>query len=226
MLSAKTQCLIVGAVLTAWCSSLTAADLRVMKEDYGQFHYNTDLQSQAGTIELEDETTQQVRQILDQAGVDYKIQMRTWPISYRRASERPGYGIFPLERHEDLENTFEFVGPLTEYEWVVYTRASSDRTINSIDDLEGMTVGGYQNSPFTEYLKEQGVEVEELPYDALNLKKLTLGFIDAWATYNVNAESIASQANYPMPREAWVVRPVDIYLGINKSSGPELLTLF
>ncbi len=213
----------VCAALVAWCSSLSAAELRVMKEDYGQFHYNTDLQSQAVAIDLEDETTQRVRQILDRVGVDYSIQMRTWPISYRRASERPGYGIFPLERNDDLESTFEFVGPVAEYQWVVYLRASSDREVSSLEDLQDMRVGGYQNSPITEYLTEQGVEVEELPYDALNLKKLTLGYIDAWVTYNVNAESIARQAGYPMPRTAWVVKTVDVYLGINKESEAELL---
>lgn len=222
--SAESKSWVLGAVLMASCSSLTAAELRVMKEDYGQFHYNTDLQSQATAIDLEDETTQRVRQILEQVGVDYSIQMRTWPISYRRASERPGYGIFPLERNDDLEKTFEFIGPLAEYQWVVYTRASSDRVINSLDDLQGMRVGGYQNSPITEYLTEQGVTVDELPYDALNLKKLTLGYIDAWVTYNVNAESIARQAGYPMPRAAWVVKTVDVYLGINKESEAELLT--
>ncbi len=221
--SAESKYWMLGAVLMVSCSLLTAAELRVMKEDYGQFHYNTDLQSQATAIDLEDETTQRVRQILEQTGVDYSIQIRTWPVSYRRASERPGYGIFPLERNDELESIFEFVGPVAEYQWVVYLRASSDREVSSLNDLQGLKVGGYQNSPITEYLTEQGVEVEELPYDALNLKKLTLGYIDAWVTYNVNAESIAREAGYPMPRPAWVVKTVDVYLGINKGSEDELL---
>lgn len=211
------------AILMVWCFSLSAAELRVMKEDYGQFHYNTDLQSQTSAIDLEDETTQRVRQILDQVGVEYSIQMRTWPISYRRASERPDYGIFPLERNDELENIFEFVGPVAEYQWVVYLRASSDREVSSLSDLQGLRVGGYQNSPITDYLTEQDVEVEALPYDALNLKKLTLGYIDAWVTYNVNAESIAREAGYPMPKAGWVVKTVDVYLGINKESEGELL---
>jgi polar amino acid transport system substrate-binding protein len=201
-----------------------AADLTVMKEDYGQFHYNTDLLGQAAAIELEDQTTERVRQLLDQVDIDYRIQLRTWPISYRRASQREDYGIFPIERNVDLGEVFEFVGPLAEYQWVVYTRPNSTLTIDSVDDLKALRVGGYQSSTFSQYLLEQGVEIEELPYDALNLKKLTLGYIDAWVTYNVNAESIARQAGYPPPKPVWVVRSVDVYLGINKTSNADILT--
>ncbi len=215
--------LTLGAGMLAFCSSISATDLRVMKEDYGQFNYNTAVQSQTTAIDLADDITLRVQEILDQVDVDYRIQMRNWPISYRRASERSGYGIFPLERSDDLEETFQFVGPLAEYQWIVYTRASSDIDINSLDDLQGLRIGGYESAPFSEYLVQQGIEVDMLPYDALNLKKLTLGFIDAWATYNVNAESIAREANYPIPRAAWVVKSVDVYLGINKESEPELL---
>lgn len=221
--SVDTKCLALGTAMLACCSSLAATDLIVMKEDYGQFNYNTSLQSQPTAIDLADDITLRVQEILDQVAVDYRIQMRNWPISYRRASQRSDYGIFPLERSDDLEKTFQFVGPLAEYQWVVYTRAGSDINIESLDDLQGLRVGGYQSAAFSEYLIQQGIEVDMLPYDALNLKKLTLGFIDAWATYNVNAQSIAREASYPIPREAWVVKSVNVYLGINKESKPELL---
>lgn len=108
--------------------------------------------------------------------------------------------FFRLKKSDDFDNPFQFVGPLAEYQWVVYTRASSEFEINSLADLRGLSVGGYQNSSFSEYLMQQGIEIEALPYDALNLKKLTLGFIDAW-----------------------VVKSVDVFLGINKTSRTELL---
>nr|WP_028672323.1 ABC transporter substrate-binding protein [Saccharospirillum impatiens] len=211
-------------MLVLGAATVQAADFTVMKEDYGQFHYNTDLQGQAAAIELEDQTTQRVRQMLNQIDVDYRIQLRSWPISYRRASQREDYGIFPIEQNEALSEIFEFVGPLAEYQWVVYVRPNSTLTIESVDDLKDLRVGGYQNSTLSRYLTEQGVDIEELPYDALNLKKLTLGYIDAWVTYNVNAESIARQAGYPTPQPAWIVKSVDVYLGINKASSADMLT--
>ncbi|GGX54785.1 substrate-binding periplasmic protein [Saccharospirillum salsuginis] len=201
-----------------------AAEMTIMKEDYGQFHYKTDRLGQPQSADATDVTTRRVRQILDRVDVDYRIQLRTWPISYRRASNRSDYGIFPLEKTPDQMNTFEFVGPLATYNWVVYTRPNSDLRIDSLKDLEGLDIGGYQNSSFTRYLTEQGIEVDELPFDALNLKKLTLGYIDAWVTYNVNAESIAREAQYPMPRAAWVVKSVDVYLGINRETDTDLLS--
>jgi polar amino acid transport system substrate-binding protein len=216
--------LTVSVIFLLCVSGVSAAELVVMKEDYGQFHYNTDLLGQAAAIELEDQTTQRVRQILDEVGIEYRIQLRTWPISFRRASQREDYGIFPIERNEDLSEIFKFIGPLAEYQWVVYTRSNSTLIIDSVDDLKGLRVGGYGSSTFSRYLLEQGVEVEELSFDALNLKKLTLGYIDAWVTYDVNAESIARQAGYPVPKPAWVVKSVDVYLGINKTSSAEVLT--
>lgn len=211
----------LGALLV--CGACTAAELTIMKEDYGQFHYKTDRLGQSPLSDASDAVTQRVRQILDFVGVDYRIQLRTWPISYRRASNRSDYGIFPIEKTPEQMNTFAFVGPLATYNWVVYTRPNSELSINSLKDLEGLDIGGYQNSSFTRYLTEQGIEVDELPYDALNLKKLTLGYIDAWVTYDVNAESIAHEAQYPMPRAAWVVKSVDVYLGINRKTDVDLL---
>ena len=205
------------------CGVGAAAEFTVMKEDYGQFHYKTDRLGQVQSADTSDATTERVRQILDRVDVDYRIQLRTWPISYRRATNRSDYGIFPLEKTPEQLNTFEFVGPLATYNWVVYTRPNSDLRIDNLKDLEGLDIGGYQNSSFTRYLTEQGIEVDELPYDALNLKKLTLGYIDAWVTYNVNAESIAREAQYPMPKAAWVVKSVDVYLGINRETDRDLL---
>lgn len=223
-ISLKTKRHTIAASLFCMANIATAADFTVMKEDYGQFHYKTDRVGQTTQDELADATTLQVKQILDRVDMDYRIQLRTWPISFRRASNRAQYGIFPLEKTDDLIDTFDFIGPLAQYTWVVYTRPNSGLEINSLDDLKGLDIGGYQNSTFTRYLSDHGIEVDELPYDALNLKKLTLGYIDAWVTYNINAESIARQAQYPMPRSAWVVKTVDVYLGINKTTDARLLS--
>lgn len=217
------RCLALNAGMLLACGLCAAAEITIMKEDYGQFHYKTDRLGQSQSDDTNDVTTQRVRQILDKADVDYRIQLRTWPISYRRAANRPDYGIFPLEKTPEQMDTFTFVGPLATYKWVVYIRSNSDLRIDSLDDLRGLDMGGYQNSSFTRYLTEQGIEVDELPFDALNLKKLTLGYIDAWATYDVNAERIAREAHYPTPKAAWVVKSVDIYLGINRETDKKLL---
>ncbi|MHA7880239.1 MAG: hypothetical protein ACX931_10625 [Saccharospirillum sp.] len=200
-----------------------AESLMVMKEDYGQFSYNTALQSRIEPLAFEDPMTQEVQSLLERSGLDYQIKLRHWPVAYRRATNRENYALFPLERSAVNAETFEFVGPLTQYNWVIYTRASSEVNIDSLDDLSDMNVGGYENSPFVRHLQNEGIEVSTLPYDALNLKRLVLGYIDAWATYDENAERIAMEASYPLPRAAWTARTVDIYLGVNRASAPATL---
>lgn len=197
--------------------------LMVMKEDYGQFSYNTAAQSRIQTQEYEDPTTLAVQRLLDQSGIDYSIQLRHWPIAYRRASNRENYALFPVERNLSDGQTFEFIGPLAQYNWVVYARASSELIINLLDDLRSLRVGGYENSPFVQHLRNEGIEVSTLPYDALNLKRLVLGYIDVWVTYDENAERIAQQASYPSPKPVWTVRTINIYLRINNQTSPDTI---
>jgi polar amino acid transport system substrate-binding protein len=217
-------------VLIGFCAipaSLLAEDLPkidLYTENYGTFNYS--LEDAAYEHDAEDiggTAAEIVKLLFEEADIDYKMRLRTWSVSYERAVERPNYGVFSTARTESRENAFEWVGPVGQYSWILLAKKGNTLRIDSLDDLNGLRIGGYQGDAATTFLQEQGFDVSTLPNESLNAQRLANDLIDVWITSDINGFKIAEESGYPDVEEAFRIRTVGLYLAMNPGTDPRVI---
>lgn len=208
-------------------ASLFAEDLpriNLYTENYGTFNYS--LEGAAFEHDIEDiggTATEIVEMLFNEAGIDFKLRLRTWSVSYERAVERPNYGVYSTARTESREDLFEWIGPVGQYSWILLAKEGHNLNINSLNDLTGLRVGGYEGDAATTYLQEQGYEVSTLPNESLNAQRLANDLIDVWITSDITGYQIAEESGYPDVEEAFRIRTVGLYLAMNPGTDPRVI---
>jgi polar amino acid transport system substrate-binding protein len=198
--------------------------LYLYTENYGDYNYSlNNREFEHWREDIGGSSTEMVKAIMADAGFDYRMRLRAWRVSYGRSLERPNHGVFSTARTEQREDLFHWIGPIAQYNWIVFRYAGSDVQVNSIDDLRNLRVGGYDNSATTLFLEAQGIEVSKLPNDNLNPQRLARDQIDVWIASDVNAQALADEAGFPDIEPALTVRTVDMYLAMNPQTPAPIL---
>ena len=193
-------------------------------ENYGNYNYSLNNRDfEHWRDDIGGTSTEMVKAIMADAGMEYRMRLRAWRVSYGRALERPYHGVFSTARTEQRENLFHWIGPIADYNWIIFRYAGSNVEVNSIDDLRNLRVGGYDNSATTLFLQAQGIQVSTLTNDSLNPQRLARNQIDVWIASDVNAQALADEAGFPDIEPALVVRTVDMYLAMNPGTPAHIL---
>lgn len=198
--------------------------INLYTENYGDFNYS--LEGAAFEHDIEDiggTSTEIVEQMFDEAGIDFKLRLRTWSVSYGRAVERANNGVYSTARTESREELFEWIGPVGQYSWVLLAKEGRNLNINSLNDLTGLRVGGYEGDAATTYLQDQGYEVSTLPNESLNPRRLANDQIDVWITSDITGYKVADESGYPAVEEAFRIRTVGLYLAMNPGTDPAVI---
>lgn len=198
--------------------------LTLLTENYGSYNYSLQGREYEHKGEhIGGSSADFIKKLLNHAEIPYKMKLRTWRVSYERALTRANYGVFSTGRTELREDLFEWVGPIARYNWVVMVKKDSPLTIEDLDDLRGLKVGGYKNDAVTEFVQSKGIDVAALPNESPNPRLLHENLIDVWVTSDVNAWTVAEAAGYTDIEVAYVMRTVDMYLAMNKETEPDWL---
>jgi len=210
-------------------ATLTVAEdlprINLYTETYGTFNFS--LEGAAFEHDAEDiggTATEIVKKLFDEADINYKMRLRTWSVSYKRTVERTNYGLFSTARTESREDLFEWVGPVGHYSWILLAKSGANLNINSLDDLNGLRIGGYDGDAATTFLQERGFEVSTLPNESLNAQRLSNNLIDVWITSDINGYKIAEESGYPNVEEAFRIRTVGLYLAMNRGTDPRVVS--
>lgn len=214
------------ALTPPWAAAETTdpVKLYLYTENYGQFNYSlhgADYEHRRDDIG--GVSTAFVKEMMAETGFDYRMRLRTWRVGYERTLERPYYGLFSTARTAQREDLFAWVGPIAQYNWIIFKYQGSDVRVASLDDLRSLRVGGYDNSATTLYLQDQGIEVSTLPNDSLNPQRLAQDQIDVWIASDASAYELANESGYPEIEPAWVIRTVDMYLAMNRDTPEPVL---
>ncbi|GGX58190.1 substrate-binding periplasmic protein [Saccharospirillum salsuginis] len=223
------HCLLCLSTLLGWSIFAHAEDddatkLYLYTENYGAYNYSLNGRDYEHWGEdIGGTSTDFVKTLMAESGLDYRMRLRTWRVGYQRTLDRPNYGLFSTARTDQREDLFEWVGPIAQYNWIVFRYKDSGVKVNSLEDLRSLRVGGYDNSATTLYLQDQGIDVSTLPNDSLNPQRLAQGQIDVWIASDVSAYRLAEDAGFADIEPAWVLRTVDMYLAMNKETPKPVL---
>lgn len=217
----------VGLVVSLYCLSMplsaladTQGDkLYLYTENYGTFNYSVNGRDyEHWRDDIGGTSTALVKAILEESGLDYRMRLRTWRVGYERALERPNHGVFSTARTPQREDRFHWVGPIANYNWVVFGYKGSIVGVDELSDLKHLKVGGYDGSAATIHLQSKGIDVSTLPNDSLNPQRLAQGLIDVWIASDTSAYDIAKASGHPDIVPLWTIRRVDMYLAMNRET--------
>lgn len=125
--------------------------------------------------------TDKVREMLERLGVPYRIDLLPWKRAYVMAERGPLTCVYSTTRTPEREQTFKWVGPMVESDWVLMGRADRKLSLRTLDDAKGLRIGTYNGDARDEFLRSRGFHVDPANNDAANIDKLMLGRIDLWA---------------------------------------------
>lgn len=80
-----------------------------------------------------------------------------WARAVRMAQQGPDYGIFPLARTPDREDSFQWLVPLMTVRYGLYTLATESRL--ELDQLRSMRVGVLRGSPIAANLRAEHFKI-------------------------------------------------------------------
>lgn len=127
-----------GAAILFVCLSATvsAAPLVVYTENYPPFNFADD----DGTVD--GIATAKVRQLLDEAGVDYSLRLLPWARAMHHAQSDDNALIFSLAWTPKREKQFDWLAPLAEANFYLHARADDMRVFTP----EAIKSGAYTGS--------------------------------------------------------------------------------
>jgi len=226
MIARLSRCLLVALPLMFIATLAHAEDLPkvyLYTENYGTFNYALDGGNYAHfRDDIGGTSTEIVKMMFAEAGIDYRLRLRTWSVSYERALERPNYGVYSTARTELREDLFHWVGPVGQYNWILMAKPGHTLNIQSLEDIRDLRIGGYEGDAATSYLQNEGFTVSTLPNESLNAQRLHQDLIDVWITSDINGYKLAEEAGYEV-EEAYRIRTLQLYLAMNKESDPRVL---
>mgnify|MGYP000291177121 CR=1 FL=1 len=194
-----------------------AAELDIKTEEYPPAYFTGPDGAIRGIV------TETVRAMAASAGIRIDLEMLPFKRGYRHVRRTPGSCFMALWRTPARAPAFAWVGPLLADGFAIYTRAGSDIRIETIRDSFAYRVGAVAGWGSTQTLKQLGhPRLVVVTRDALNLRMLQAGRIDAWLTGIISGPYKAARNGLDIERQV-VVRELGLWLACHPQTDPASL---
>jgi len=163
-----------------------------------------------------------VEELFARADINYTLELVPWKRAYDKTLSLPNHGVFITTRTPEREELFSWVSPLVENNWVFMGRADSDITLSTLQDANDYRVGGYLEDAIATYLESNGININYVANDILNLRKLVRGRIDLWPVVRQKGHWLAKSEGVDV-KEIVIIKPTQADLAMNKDTDPEII---
>lgn len=217
--------LCIAPVLMALSSSGQSREepLRLFTEFFPPYSMTVDGSSQAQTAaEIKGFVTDIVAELMHRAQVPYTLELIPWKRAYDNALTRVDHGVFSTTRTPQREDLFQWVGPIAENNWVFMGRGDSPIEIDDLQQARVYRIGGYLEDAIADYLVEQGLQIEYVANDALNVRKLARSRIDLWPVVQLKGIWLAKQEGIQV-KEIYTIKRTVLALALNVQTDPKLV---
>lgn len=216
--------LIAGLVLFCGCISNTTpyaaepADtgIRIITEELPPFNY-------IGTDgKVTGQATEVVNGILSRLNQKATIEVLPWNEGYNAAVTGPEVALYATGRTDERETLFKWVGPITTFDYLLYTKSGSGITLDSLEAAKKVTtIGVVKDDARHQFLLENHfTNIQTCESDAECLRNLIAGKTDLWFGSSANAAIIAEKEEIDPSRfhAVYSVRSVDMYIAFSRDT--------
>jgi polar amino acid transport system substrate-binding protein len=192
-------------------SGAWAETLILTTEEAPPFNYSTDHgKTVVGSA------TEVVNELFKRAAIDYTIKMYPWARAIEMGHYDKNTCVYSTTRTEEREKSFLWVGPIAPNDWVLFAKADSAITLDSLEAARQYKIGGYRGDAITLYLQGQKFAIDEAGNDEQSVQKLNAGRIDLWAT-GVSAGPFVSAKMKIKVKPLLNFKKTELYLACNTS---------
>ncbi len=144
--------------------------------------------------------TDMVREISARLGIEDAIRLTSWNEAYKVALSNPNVVLFSVERTNEREKLFQWVGPVGKNSAIFYAKKDSGIRINSLDDARKAAAIATTTNWFTEQdLKQRGfTNLVSTPLPADNVRMLMQGEAQLSVFTDITVAEILKNAGYTM----------------------------
>ena len=165
--------------------------------------------------------TELVEKALQSAGLSYNIVLASWRRAYQTALTEANTCVYSTTLTDDRKSSFVWIGPLYTNEWVLIMKEGQKAPL-SLDQLRGSLIGGYYGDATTDFLRSQGLTVDQTSNDTLNIKKLDAGRVDYWVVSRERFRYLKRKTGIQGLVESIKIKDAVLYLACNKSISPDI----
>lgn len=222
--------LVLSLLLAVWlvASGVQAAEpkLTVLTEELPPYNMTVD-----GT--LTGMSTEVVRAVLDEAGVEANFQSLPWARAYDIALNTENILIYSIARTPRREGLFRWIGAVAPTQWHLFSLPGRTFDLKSLDDARRYQIATVKADVGEQYLVAHGFELgrnlqSSNRYEH-NYDKLKAGRVDLWISNDLNAHYLVRQgsgnpADSAVPQLALqdLGGPDGLYMALSVRSSPAL----
>jgi polar amino acid transport system substrate-binding protein len=165
-----------------------------------------------------------VKQMITHLPYKNQIKLRNWDYSINKVKQKENHALFCAARSPEREDSFYWVGPLTEIRWTLFAKPGSDITLKTLEDARKYRIGGYNGDVMTRFLQDKKFNVSSTANDSVNPKRLQLGQIDLWIADELSGPYVASDsADIEDLKPVLTFKETPLYLAVNNQTDPKIL---
>ncbi|WP_026187238.1 ABC transporter substrate-binding protein [Ensifer sp. BR816] len=192
-----------------------SAEVKLVTESYPPFNFREGEDYKGASVE-------QVRLLMDNAGLQYTMEMMPWARALFLAENHEMHCVFTTVHNKERHARFKWVEPLLKSRTVLIRKVGSPANPKTLDEAKTFKVGT-QRDDFTQtILEENGFPRIDLATDLeLTLKKLLTGRIDLMPISEKYFDKLKRDGT---PIESTLVLAEDIYsIACNPSVPDEVI---
>lgn len=158
-----------------------------------------------------------ITELFKRTGFNYSLKLRQWNLAYSYAQRKPYRGVFGTVKTKERADSFQWVGPLLENNWVIFAKNDFKEKIAQEHQLKKYEIGGYKGDIRVSYLKSKGFNVTAISNDRYNPQLLENDLIDLWVSGSFSGPRIAKLSKINV-KPVYTIRKAAVYLAMNKDT--------
>lgn len=185
-----------------------AENITVVTEEYPPYNYS-DNKKITGI------STDVVEEVLRRAKLEYSVRIYPWSRAYKTARMEPNVLIYSIGRSQERESMFKWVGVIAPYDVYLFRLKSKTNIKASIlSDLKAYNIGAVRDDVRAQYLQKEGIKLDLVSDDILNLKKLFAERIDMFPMDEMAMITLCRKNGYNVNKLEKVIKLEKISSGL------------
>lgn len=168
-----------------------------------------------------------VFEIMKRSHMFADVKLSQWNIGYELALANPNFCLYTMDRTEERDTLFQWVGPLGTNTTYFFTREGSGIDINSLEDAKNLSAVGTVSSWFSDqYLRELGLTNLVSDGDPrVVIEMLMLGEVDAFVCSAVTFPDLLEGMGYQYSQviPSFALMSSDYYISFSKNTSSALV---
>lgn len=202
-------------------NSFAVNKLRVVTSEFPPYSYSAGVAAEGLAVD-------QVRLLLEDAGLDSRIEAYPWARAYEVALREPNVLIFLIARTPEREAEFHWIGSLIDFDVKLFRlKDRDDIQLTDLRQLADYKTGSLIRDVKGEYLHKQGVRTISYATEESGVHMLKRGYIDLMPAEINSFEYRVQRLGYSRDdfSVAWELEAISkpLYLALSKGSSPAVV---